>query len=105
MEEEEVLVLVLSKIEMIELFYYLDLTVVVSMDDDVVSMLSLKPVLGLVFAEQIQFDFDSFFSEVSKRLEKKWKNASGKGDVALILTRADVLALFRPDRVFVLIST
>ena len=56
---------VLSKIEMVDLFYYLDCTVVVSMDDDVVStMLSLKPVLGLVFAEQIHFDLASFFSDI-----------------------------------------
>ena len=55
---------VLSKIEMVDLFYYLDCTVVVSMDDDIVWMLSLKPVLGLVFAEQIHFDLASFFSDI-----------------------------------------
>ena len=45
---------------MVDLFYYLDCSVVVSMDDDVVWMLSLKPVLGLVFAEQIHFDLALF---------------------------------------------
>ena len=55
---------VLSKIEMVDLFYYLDCTVVVSMDDDVVSMLSLKPVLGPVYAEHIQFELASFFSDI-----------------------------------------
>ena len=70
---------VLSKIEMVDLFYYLDCTVVVSMDDDVVSMLSLKPVLGLVFAEQIHFDMVSFFSDIGfvllQTVELNWNES------------------------------
>ena len=49
---------------MIELIYYLHCVAVVSIDEDVVSKLSLKPVLGLVFAEQIHFDLASFFSDI-----------------------------------------
>ncbi len=49
---------------MIELFYYLDCIVFVSMDDDVVSMLNLKPVLGRMFAEEIHFDLAQFFSDL-----------------------------------------
>ena len=49
---------------MIDLIYYLHCVAVVSMDKDVASKLSLKPVLGLVFAEQIHFDLASFFSDI-----------------------------------------